>query len=34
MAAAFLAAALGTLPIRADERASENAAFEATLRDA
>jgi SET family sugar efflux transporter-like MFS transporter len=33
MAAAFLAAALGTLPIRADERASENAAFEATLRD-
>jgi MFS family permease len=34
MALAFLAAALGTLPIRADERASENAAFEATLRDA
>jgi MFS family permease len=33
MAAAFLAAALGTLPIHADERATENAAFEATLRD-
>jgi MFS family permease len=34
MAAAFLMAALGTLPIRADERARENAAFEANLPDA
>jgi MFS family permease len=33
MAAAFVAAALGTIPIRADQRASENAAFEAALRD-
>jgi MFS family permease len=33
MGAAFVAAALGTLPIRADQRARENAAFEAGLRD-
>jgi MFS family permease len=34
MAAAFLLAALGTLPIRADERAAANAAFEAGLPEA
>ena len=33
MGAAFVAAALGTLPIRADQRARENAAFEQGLRD-
>jgi MFS family permease len=33
MGAAFVAAALGTLPIRADQRARENAAFEASLLD-
>jgi MFS transporter, FSR family, fosmidomycin resistance protein len=33
MAGAFLLAALGTLPIRADERARANAAFEAGLPD-
>ena len=33
MGAAFVAAALGTLPIRADQRARENAAFEAGLPD-
>jgi MFS family permease len=33
MACAFVLAALGTLPIRADQRARENAAFEATLPD-
>jgi MFS family permease len=32
MAVTFVLAALGTLPIHADERARENAAFEATLR--
>jgi hypothetical protein len=31
MALTFLLAALGTLPIRAEQRARENAAFEATL---
>ncbi len=31
MAVTFVLAALGTVPIRADERARENAAFEATL---
>jgi MFS family permease len=34
MALAFVLAALGTLPIHADERARENAAFEASLREA
>ncbi len=34
MAATFVAAALGTLPIRAEERARENAAHEASLGDA
>ncbi|HEU5205089.1 MAG TPA: MFS transporter [Candidatus Limnocylindrales bacterium] len=34
MAAAFLLAALGTLPIRADERAAANAEFEAGLPEA
>jgi MFS family permease len=33
MAVAFLLAALATLPVRADQRARENAAFEAGLRD-
>jgi MFS family permease len=32
MAVTFVLAALGTLPIHADQRARENAAFEATLR--
>jgi uncharacterized membrane protein (DUF485 family) len=31
MALAFVLAALATLPIRAEQRARENAAFEATL---
>jgi hypothetical protein len=34
MAGAFVLAALGTLPIRADERAAANAAFEGGLPDA
>ena len=34
MAGAFVLAALGTLPIRADERAAANAAFEAGLPEA
>jgi hypothetical protein len=34
MVVAFLLAALGTVPIRADERARGNAAFEAELPDA
>ena len=33
MGVAFVAAALGTLPIRADQRARQNAAFEQGLRD-
>ncbi len=34
MTATFIGAALGTLPIRAEERARENAAHEASLREA
>ena len=33
MAVAFMLAALGTIPIRADQRARSNAAHEATLSE-